>query len=70
MAGADAVFVSPVFATASHPDRRALGSTRFATLTGDGAAIYALGGIETKTIRRLAAHRLVGIGLIGGWVRS
>lgn len=67
---ADAIFVSPVFATASHPEQRALGMTRFAALAGLGGAIYALGGIETKTIRRLAAHRIVGIGLIGGWIRS
>jgi thiamine-phosphate pyrophosphorylase len=68
--GADAVFVSPVFATASHPDQRALGVTRFAALAREGGAVYALGGVDTKTIRRLAAHRIVGIGLIGGWVRS
>jgi thiamine-phosphate pyrophosphorylase len=68
--GADAVFVSPVFATASHPERRALGLTRFAALASLGGAVYALGGVETKTIRRLAAHRIVGIGLIGGWIRS
>lgn len=68
--GADAALVSPVFATASHPERDALGVTRFAALVGGGSAVYALGGIETETIRRLAAHRIVGIGLIGGWARS
>lgn len=67
---ADAVFVSPVFATASHPARRALGPTRFAALVRESAVAYALGGVETKTIRRLQAHRIVGIGLIDGWVRS
>ncbi len=69
-AGADAVFVSPVFATASHPERTALGTVRFAALTAAPIGVYALGGVETKTIRRLVAHRIVGIGLIGGWVRS
>jgi thiamine monophosphate synthase len=59
-----------VFATASHPDRRALGVTRFAALARESGAVYALGGVDMKTIRRLAAHRIVGIGLIGGWVRS
>jgi thiamine-phosphate pyrophosphorylase len=68
--GADAVFVSPVFATASHADGRMLGVTRFAVLAREGGAVYALGGVDTNTIRRLAAHRIVGIGLIGGWVRS
>ncbi len=67
---ADAVFVSPVFATASHPERHALGVTRFAALVRESIAAYALGGVETKTIRRLQAHRIVGIGLIGGWLRS
>jgi thiamine-phosphate pyrophosphorylase len=69
-AGADAVFVSPVFATASHPERAALGTVRFAALTLGPIGVYALGGVETKTIRRLVAHRIVGIGLIGGWLRS
>ncbi len=69
-AAADAVFVSPVFATASHPERAARGVVRFAALTTTRIAAYALGGIETKTIRQLRAHRIVGIGLIGGWVRS
>ena len=67
---ADAVFVSPVFATASHPERRALGVTRFAALARESTAAYALGGVDMKTIRRLQAHRIVGIGLIGGWLRS
>lgn len=67
---ADAVFISPVFATASHPERGALGVTRFAALVRESTAAYALGGVETKTIRQLVAHRIVGIGLIGGWVRS
>lgn len=70
---ADAVFVSPVFATASHPERPALGVVRFAQLARAGRAeraVYALGGVETKTIQRLHAHRIVGIALIGGWVRN
>lgn len=68
--GVDAAFISPVFATASHPERRALGVTRLAALIGGCGAVYALGGVEPKTVRRLAAHRIVGIGLIGGWIRS
>ncbi|NOT38880.1 MAG: thiamine phosphate synthase [Alphaproteobacteria bacterium] len=67
---ADAVFVSPVFGTASHPDRDVLGVVRFAALAREGRAVYALGGVDTKTIRRLQAHRIVGIGVIGGWARS
>lgn len=68
--GVDAVFVSPAFATASHPERPSLGAVRLAALAQETDDCYALGGIETKTIRRLIAHRIVGIGLIGGWLRS
>ncbi len=64
------MFVSPVFATASHPERGGLDVTRFAALVRETAVAYALGGVEMKTIRRLVAHRIVGIGLVGGWVRS
>lgn len=67
---ADGVFVSPVFATGSHPDAVVLGAVRFAALARAGRFVYALGGVDTKTIRRLVAHRIVGVGLIGGWVRS
>jgi thiamine-phosphate pyrophosphorylase len=67
---ADAVFVSPVFATASHPKAAPLGTIRFAALARMGRHVYALGGVDTTTIRRLGAHRIVGVALIGGWLRS
>ncbi len=70
IAGADAVFVSPVFATASHPERGALGVARFAAFARESTAAYALGGVDMKTIRQLQAHRIVGIALIGGWLRN
>lgn len=65
---ADAVLVAPVFATASHPGGRPLGVARFAALTQRGACVYALGGIDAASVRRLGAMRIAGVALIGGWV--
>lgn len=54
-AGADLVLLSPVFPTASHPDARTLGPCRFAALAGDAPLpVYALGGVNTSNLRRLA----------------
>ena len=51
---ADAVIVSPVFATMSHPDVRPLGVVRFAQLCRmTTIPIFALGGINATNIRRL-----------------
>ncbi|MEN6541447.1 thiamine phosphate synthase [Parvibaculum sp.] len=64
-AGADAVFISPVFATQSHPGARPLGVVRFAQLAAKararGLAVYALGGITGKA----AEQRLSGTGIAG-----
>jgi len=56
-AGADLVFLSPVFATRSHPGDRTLGPTRFGALTraGAGAGVIALGGMDAARARRLKA---------------
>jgi thiamine-phosphate pyrophosphorylase len=67
---ADAVLISPVFATASHPAQQALGAVRFAALAAGARAAYALGGIDGDSAQRLAALRLAGVALIGGWLRS
>lgn len=66
-AGADAVLIAPVFETASHPGRGALGPVRFAALA-DGPNCYALGGVDAASVQRLAATPACGIALIGGWV--
>jgi thiamine-phosphate pyrophosphorylase len=64
--GADAVFVSPVFATKSHPDRVALTPVRFRLMTTQlRVPVYALGGIDVGTIRELAGARLAGVAAIG-----
>lgn len=69
-AGVDAVLISPVFATRSHPGAAPLGVTRFARLaelaTSLGLAAYALGGVTSEEKRRrLAGCRLTGIAGIG-----
>ncbi|MDZ4738664.1 MAG: thiamine phosphate synthase [Alphaproteobacteria bacterium] len=67
--GADAVFVSPVFATASHAERGALGVVRFAAMSaGCACPVYALGGIDANSINRLGGLRLAGVALMRGWL--
>lgn len=65
-AGVDAVLISPVFPTRSHPDGPSLGVTRFATLAhfarSLGLEVYALGGItDADKIRRLISSGATGI---------
>lgn len=65
-AGADAAFISPVFATRSHPGRPALGVARAARLAllarRLGLLPFALGGIETPSdVRRLYATEFAGV---------
>lgn len=63
----DAVLVSPVFATLSHPGARPLGVLRFAAWARIGAiAVYGLGGINHRTATRLRPTRASGLAGIGG----
>lgn len=59
-AGVDAVLISPVFPTKSHPGAAALGVTRFAHLAhfaaSIGLAAYALGGVIDKDKMRRLRH--------------
>jgi thiamine-phosphate pyrophosphorylase len=65
-AGADLAFLSPVFATASHPDARALGVLRWVRLARcAGVPVAALGGIDAGSLRRLPARHCRAIGAIG-----
>ena len=65
-ADADAVLVSPVFATRSHPGAPALGVLRFTALVRDaGVPVYALGGIDAAAVRRLRHSGAAGIAGIG-----
>jgi thiamine-phosphate pyrophosphorylase len=64
--GVDAVFLSPVFPTASHPGGAALGAVRWASLVRTARVpVLALGGITAATARRLPRRGCAGIGLIG-----
>ena len=68
-AGADAALLAPVFATASHPDARALGPHRFAALANASPLpVYALGGIARARARLLLGTGAVGIAGIGGLI--
>ncbi len=52
--GLDAVLLSPVFATASHPGGDFLGPLRFHALTrGARLPVLALGGVDAASVRRL-----------------
>ncbi len=63
--GADAVFVSPVFPSASPSAGRPLGPLRFAALAvRAGLPVFALGGINVLTARRLARTRTSGFAAI------
>ena len=65
MYGADACFLSPVFETASHPGARTLDVWRFARLVRQvELPVYALGGINDKTVRRLAGSGACGVAAI------
>jgi thiamine-phosphate pyrophosphorylase len=65
-AGADLVFLSPAFPTASHPGATGLGPFRWAAMARrSGARIAALGGIDGQTVKRLPARLFQAIGAIG-----
>ena len=59
---ADAVLISPVFHTDSHPNARALGVIRFRRLAGRASIpVWALGGISARTLPRLQGAGIAGI---------
>jgi thiamine-phosphate pyrophosphorylase len=61
-AGAHLLFVSPVFATRSHPGARGLGPTRFHMLARSARQpVAALGGMNEERARRLRVHRWAAI---------
>ena len=66
-AGVDAVLLSPVFATPSHPGARPLGVLRFAGLVRHcRLPVFALGGIGPRNVRRLNGTGAAGIAGISG----
>ena len=63
--GADAVFLSPVFPTQSHPDRGALTPIRFRLMAREARVpLYALGGIDADTARQLVGSEIAGIAAV------
>ena len=68
-AGAALVFLSPVFATRSHPGARPLGPVRFGLMTGGaGIAVAALGGMTPGRYARMQALGAQAWGAIDAWV--
>jgi len=62
-AGAVLAFLSPAFATASHPGALGLGPVRWATMARrapGGLAVAALGGVDGASARLLAGAQAVG----------
>ncbi len=61
----DAIFLSPVFATKSHPGGRALTALRANIIArASGKSVYALGGIDARNARLLARDAFNGIAAI------
>jgi len=64
--GANAVLLSPVFATKSHPNRAPLTQIRLRFIAANvSIPIYALGGIDAHNVARLQGAPLAGIAAIG-----
>jgi len=64
-AGAVAVFVSPVFGSASPSAGQPLGALKFALLVRNaGLPVYALGGVNAATARRLARSGAAGLAAV------
>ncbi len=64
--GLDAALLAPVFPSASHPGAPTLGALRFSALVhGAMIPVYALGGVNARTARRLGSSGAIGIAGIG-----
>ena len=61
----DAAFLSPVFISASHPNKKPLGLMRFIKICNSTRLpIYALGGINEISAKRLVGSGAVGFGAV------
>jgi thiamine-phosphate pyrophosphorylase len=66
LGGANLAFLSPVYATASHPGAPSLGAIRWSRLARQASvAVAALGGIDGASVRRLSPGFCRGAGAIG-----
>ncbi|MBK8173911.1 MAG: thiamine phosphate synthase [Rhodospirillales bacterium] len=69
VSGVDAVLLSPVFPTKSHPGAPPLGVLRFVRWTRScPLPVFALGGVNEDTARRLAASRAMGFAAISAFL--
>ena len=69
--GADVCFLSPVFATQSHPGADHLSAvTITACLNAAKIPVLALGGVELENMGHLQAHGFAGFGAIGTFAKS
>ncbi|WP_426954823.1 thiamine phosphate synthase [Muricoccus radiodurans] len=67
---ADAVILSPVFPTASHPGAAALGPHRFAAIARRaGRPVIALGGVKARSAKRLPPLA-AGWAAVEGWAEE
>lgn len=70
-AGAQLIFVSPVFATRSHPGARPLGRSRLGLLTrGLEVPVVALGGMDARKARSLRRLGIHGWAAIDAWTKE
>ncbi|WP_249341089.1 MULTISPECIES: thiamine phosphate synthase [unclassified Sphingomonas] len=70
-AGAQALFVSPVFPTRSHPGAPALGRARFGSLIrGLDVPMIALGGMDARKARSLERLGIHGWAAIDAWTKA
>jgi thiamine-phosphate pyrophosphorylase len=66
-AGVSAVLLSPVFPTASHPESPALENLKARSIAlGARLPVFALGGVDAMTARRLQGASFVGLAAISG----
>jgi thiamine-phosphate pyrophosphorylase len=69
-AGVDTVFLSPLFATRSHPGIKPLGAVRFAALArSTSVPVMALGGVAPRNQRQIAMLGATGFGAIDSLTR-
>ena len=69
-ARADALFVSPVYATRSHEGASGLGPARAMRIArGLGAEVVALGGMDAAGWRRIRRFGFHGWAAIDAWMR-
>ncbi len=67
----DSLFLSPVFATISHPGAPHLGAARFRALAREAPApVLALGGVTAENAPTLRGENVAGFGAIGAFTHD